>query len=100
MDHEQSPMIVEELTDPEELMRARTSRQRFDRNSIWFQEHATELYRNYRGRCVCIAGEELFVADTAEQAIAEAATAHPEDTGRFVHYIPRERLPRIYGNYR
>ncbi|HEV8711216.1 MAG TPA: hypothetical protein VGX03_00090 [Candidatus Binatia bacterium] len=52
----------------------------------------------YRGKCICIAGEELFVADTPEEAIAQAAAAHPEDDGRFVRYIPREKLARIYAN--
>ena len=35
----------------------------------------------HRGKCICNAGEELFVADTPEQGIALVAAAHPEDDG-------------------
>jgi hypothetical protein len=67
-------------------------------NAAWLQAHAAEVCTRYRGKCICIAGEELFVADTPEEAIAQAAAAHPEDDGRFVRYIPREKLARIYAN--
>lgn len=92
------PLVMEEVTDPEELAKARAQRERFDRNAAWLQAHATEVYSCHRGKCICIAGEELFVADTPEEALALATAAHPEDDGRFVHYIPRERLARIYAN--
>ena len=95
---EQAPVVMEEVTDPKELAKARAQRERFDRNSAWLQAHATEVYTRYRGKCICIAGAELFVADTPEAALALAITAHPEDDGRFVHYIPREKLARIYAD--
>src|SRR2546425_10957334 len=94
------PMVMEEVTDPEELAKARAQRQRFDRNSAWLQAHATEVYARYRGKCVVVAGEELFVADTPEEAWASAAAAHPEDDGSFMRYIPREKVARIYANQR
>lgn len=94
----QFPLVMEEVTDPEELAKARAQRERFDRNAAWLQAHATEVYTRHRGKCVCIAGEELFVADTPEEALALAAAAHPEDDGSFVHYIPQEKLARIYAN--
>jgi hypothetical protein len=96
---EQTPLVMEEVTDPEELAKARAQGARFDRNAAWLQAHATEVYTRHRGKCICIAGEELFVADTSEEAIARATAAHPEDDGRFFRYIPRERLARIYANY-
>ena len=98
MVHQQPPVVMEEVTDPEELANARAQRERFDRNSAWLQAHATEVYTRYRGKCICIAAEELFVADTPEEALALAAAAHPEDDGRFVHYIPREKVARIYAS--
>ena len=91
-----SPIVMEEVTDPAELAQARARRQRFDRNSAWLQAHAAEIYPRYRGKCICIAGEGLFVADTPEDALALATAAHPEDDGRFLRYIPREKLDRIY----
>jgi len=96
----QGPIIMEEVTDPEELAKARAQRQRFDHNSAWLQAHVTEVYACYRGKCVVIAGEELFVADTPEDAWALAAAAHPEDDGSFIRYIPREKVARIYANQR
>jgi hypothetical protein len=101
MAEQQTPAVtMEEVTDPEELAKARAQHERFDRNWAWFQAHTPEVYARYRGKCICIAGEELFVADTPEEVLALATAAHPEDDGRFVHYIPREKVARIYANRR
>ena len=94
------PIVMEEVTDPEELDRARARRERFDRNAAWLHSHGAEVYPRHRGKYLCIAGEELFVADTPEEALALATAAHPEDDGRFLHYIPLERVPRIYADRR
>lgn len=99
MAEQQIPTIVmEEVTDPEERAKAQAQRERFDRNSAWLQAHAAEVYSRCRGKCICIAGEELFVADTPEEALALATAAHPEDNGRFLRYIPREKVARIYAD--
>ncbi len=90
----QVPVVMEELTDPVELVRMRAQRERFQRNSAWLQAHISEVYSRYRGQCVCVAGEELFVAPTPEEVLARAA--HPEYDGRLLRYIPRERMARIY----
>lgn len=76
------------------------SREQFDVNSAWLQANASEVYSKYRGKCVCIAGQELFVAETAREALAKATREHPDDKDRFVLYISKEKLPRIYGNRR
>ena len=91
-------IVMQEVTDPQELAEARARRDRFDRNEAWLQAHAAEIYRRHRGRYICIGGEELFVADTPEAAYASARSAHPEDDGRFVRYIPKEKLPRVYAD--
>lgn len=91
---------MEVVTDPAELAQTLAQREQFDRNAAWLQAHAAEVYSGFRGKCICIAGEELFVADTAKEALALATAAHPEDKGRFVHYIPREKLARVYANQR
>jgi hypothetical protein len=98
MAQQRPPLVMEEVTDLEELAKARAQRERFDRNAAWLHAHATEVYSRYRGKCICIAGEELFAADTPEAALTLASAAHPEDDGRFVHYIPREKLARVYAN--
>ena len=71
---------------------------RFRKNVDWLEEHAAEVYGRHRGKCICVAGQELFVADSPAAAIALAQAAHPEDDGQFVHYIPLEKLPRIYAH--
>lgn len=91
-------VLMEEDTDPGTLAEARVQREQFDRNSAWLQSHASEVYRQHRGKCICIAGEQLFVADTAAAALAQATATHPHDKGRFVHYIPKEKVPRVYAN--
>ena len=96
MKKQNSAIVMELVTDPRELTQARKQRALFDRNAAWLQAHATEVYSRHRGKCICIAGGELFVADSAKQALAMATAAHPEDIGRFVHYIPREKLARVY----
>lgn len=98
MKNEQVPVVMEEVTDAAELAAARARREQFDRNSAWLQAHAVEVYSKQRGKCICIAGQELFVADTAAQALAQATAAHPDDKGRFVHFIPKEKVPRVYAH--
>jgi hypothetical protein len=45
---------------------------------------------------ICIAGQEAFVGDTTEVAIAKARAAHPHDEGWFTRYIPKEKVARVY----
>ena len=91
-------VTMQEVTDPQELTEARARRTLFDHNETWLQAHVADIYRRYRGRFICIAGEELFVADTADAAYASGKSAHPDDDGRFVRYIPKEKLPRVYAD--
>jgi hypothetical protein len=91
-----SPILMEEVTDPSELQNAWAQDARFARNWAWFEAHAAEIYATHRGKCICVAGEELFVADTPEEALANAITAHPDDDGRFPRLILKERLARVY----
>ena len=95
MERKHATVVMEEVTDPDDLARARAQRERFDKNAAWLQAHAAEVYTRYRGKCVVIAGEELFAADTPEEAWALAAAAHPEDDGSFIRYIPREKVAWI-----
>ena len=96
MVNQQSAIQMEEVTNAQELADARKQRDQFDRNSEWLQTHVSEVYSEHRGKCICIAGQEVFVADTATAAIAQAAAAHPDDEGWFTRYIPKEKVARIY----
>jgi hypothetical protein len=89
------PLLIEEVVDPEEIAAARAQRERSDRNASFLEAHATEVYRRHRGKCVCVAGQELFVADTPEEVMALVKARHPDDDGSFMRYIPKEKLPRI-----
>ncbi len=93
-----NPITMERVTDPVELAKTRVQDERFERNWAWFNAHAPEIYKEHRGKCLCIAGQELFVADTPEEVLALAKAAHPDDDGRFTRYIPKERTYRIYAN--
>jgi hypothetical protein len=91
----ETPITMEEVTDPAELAAGRARGERFARNLAWFEANATDLGTRHRGKCICIAGQELFVADTPEKVLNLAKAAHPEDDGFFLHYIPKERVARI-----
>lgn len=85
-----------EVTDPEELARFHARHRRFERNIDWLKAHATDVYRQYRGKHICIADQELFVGDTAQEALTATQATHPDDDGRYLRYIPVENIPRIY----
>ena len=92
----QIEMIIEDTIDPEELERWNAQGERFKRNQAWLAANASEVFTRYRGKRICVAGEELFVADTAEEALALARAAHPEDDAPLLRVIPRSKNPRIY----
>ena len=85
-----------EVTDPIELARSQKVLEQFDRNSDWLQAHIPEVYSQNRGKSICVAGQELFVADSAKEAIAKARAVHPEEEGVLTRYIPKEKMLRVY----
>jgi hypothetical protein len=89
---------MEIIDDPAEIARGRERRASFQRNWNWFKDHSAEIHGKYRGKCLCISGEEVFVADTPEGALSQAQAAHPDDIGRFMFYIPRDKVARVYAN--
>jgi hypothetical protein len=93
-----TPIVMEEVTDLQELAQARARREQADRNAAWLQAHGGEVYPKYRGKCLCVAGEELFGGDTPEEVLSQARAARPEDAGFFLHYIPHEKVARIYAD--
>jgi len=91
---------IEEVTDPNEIARARAQDERHRWNSDWLQAHWADVLPQARGKFLAVAGQEPFIADTPEEAWAWAKATHPEDDGAFVHYIRPETGPRIYAGYR
>lgn len=92
-------MIMDVVTDPVELAKARRQREQFQRNADWLDAHAQQVFPRHRGKCICVTSEELFVADSPEAAYKLARDAHPEDEGPLVRYIPLKHIPRIYANF-
>jgi hypothetical protein len=90
-------IMIEEVMTPEEAEAAQKQWEQFNRNSDWLDEHVPEVYGTHRGKCICVAGQELFVSNSVEEAVAKAKAAHPEDLGWFTRYIPRQRIVRLGG---
>lgn len=95
---EQPAFTVHHETDESVLAEAKLLDERYRKNAQWFDAHATEIYRNYRGKVLCVAGQELFVADTPAEAYSLARAAHPEDDGVYSRIIPLEKAARIYAH--
>jgi hypothetical protein len=95
-----APLVMVEETDPVENGKTQAQRQRLRKNSTWLQAHVPQVYAPHRGKHICVAGEELFVADSAPEAVTLARQAHPEDDGLLLRYIPREKVERIYAHSR
>ncbi len=96
-----SPVIMyEDDLSPADLAAFRAQGPRIRRNADWLQAHASTVYDASAGKYICVAGCQLFVADTAEEARALAQTAHPDDDGYLLQYITKEKGPRLYGHSR
>jgi hypothetical protein len=95
----QPPQIeMEVVTDPKAIAEAQAQDARYKRNLAWLNSHFTDVYSTHRGKCICVAGEELFVADSPRTVFEMAQKAHPEDNGRIIRYIPLDKMDRIYAN--
>ena len=92
------PITMEEMTDPEELAKLQARSAQVERNAVWLQTHAPEIYRNYRGKFIVVAGEDLFIGDTPEEVLTRAKAAHPEDHSSLIRYIYPKKMARIYAN--
>jgi hypothetical protein len=88
------------VTDARTIAEFQTRWEQAERNSVWLQTHAQEIYTQHRGKFIVVAGEELFVGDTSEEAHALAQTAHPEDQGSLSRYIYPQKMARVYANQR
>jgi hypothetical protein len=88
------PIVMTEITDPEEIAKMNALWEQADKNAAWLQAHAQEVYA-HRGKYFCIAGQELFVGDTPEEVIGAARAKHPDDHGYLFRYIPLEKRFRI-----
>ena len=89
---------MEIVADPQVLAKDKTQDEQFRRNWAWFDAHAAEIYPKHRGKVLCVAGQELFAADSSEEVLAMAKLAHPEDVGYFTIIVPKSTGYRIYAH--
>lgn len=91
-------VVMEEVTDPREIARHLALHEKFERNSDWLETHWHEVLPQARGRFLAVAGQQAFLGDTLEEALAKANAAHPEDEGLLAQYVLPEGGPRIYAH--
>jgi hypothetical protein len=97
MNANECPFTIEYENDPIKNAEARLQMEQFKRNLDWLQAHAKEAY-SHRGKYICIAGQELFVGDTAEEVLARAKAAHPDDWGMHTQFVRKDRGEWIYAS--
>lgn len=83
------PLVLETNDDPAHAAAVRAHLERTQRNGDWLAGHWAELLPSAQGRCVAVAGQEAFVADTPEDAWRMARAA-------ILQYVPKTTAPRIY----
>jgi hypothetical protein len=89
-------VLVEVEYTPEELALWRRQNAVFLKNREWFRTNAQELYKNYAGRFICVAGGEVFAGDDAQDVYSRAYTVYPEErSGGYGMYI---RANPVEGN--
>jgi hypothetical protein len=94
----ESPLTIEAIDDPAEVARHREQWERAQRNWDWLRAHWADLLPQAFGKFLAVAGQEAFLADSLEEALRWARTAHPDDTGRLVQYVLPPRGPRCYAH--
>lgn len=88
-------VTMEVVTDPVEIERANAQWKQAEANRAWLWPRLVELAAGNRGRYICVAGREAFIADTPVEARKLAREAHPEDKGVISHYFRPSTLPVI-----
>ena len=91
-------LTVEIVDDPVECAKARAVFEQAGENAAWLQEHWCDLPPDAEGKFLVVAGKEMFIADTPQEASARARAAHPNDLGLIGFYISPHKGPRIYVN--
>ncbi len=89
----ENSVTLEIATDPAELERAqayeraRDHDRRLKRNLDYLNASWDDLRPRECGRFVAVAGQELFIADTYQEALDMARAAHPDDDGYWVQRV-------------
>ena len=95
---DQPRMVVEEVTDRDEIARAHAQHEQAGRNSDWLQAHWNDVLPQAYGKFIAVAGQEAFIAQTPRAAWDWARAKHPDDRGALVEYVIPPGGPRFYAN--
>ena len=90
-------ITIEEVTDPAAVEKHREQREQFARNARWLEEHWADVLPQAFGRFIAVAGQEAFLADSAQAARSLAEAKHPAEKGVLVEYVMPATGPRSYG---
>jgi hypothetical protein len=88
---------LKEVTDPVEGARNRAREEQERREMHWLAAHWPDILTQACGKYVAVVDEQFFIADTAEQAIALAQAAHPDNDGILAQYVFPPGGARLYG---
>lgn len=75
------------VTDPVEVAAYRARRAVAEQNLDWLQEHIYELAEGNIGKWVCIAEQQAFFHEDANEAYRLALAAHPNAEGFIEYYF-------------
>ncbi|MGP0063909.1 MAG: hypothetical protein ACLQGP_09975 [Isosphaeraceae bacterium] len=84
----ENSVTLELVTDPVAIERTQAYYQRLKRNLDWLNAHWDDLLPGAHGKFVGVAGQEVFLADTYQEAEDLARAAHPEDDAFWVQCVP------------
>jgi hypothetical protein len=88
---------VKEVTDSQEAARSRARQEQERREMHWLTAHWPDILPQAYGKYVAVVDEQFFIADTAEQAVALAQAAHPDQDGILAQYVFPPGGARLYG---
>ncbi len=63
---------------------------RLKKNLDWLNARWDDLLPRTRGKFVAVAGQEVFIADTYQEAMDLARAAHPDDDAAWGQRVPEE----------
>lgn len=89
-------MIVEEVTDLDEIARSESQHAQFRRNAEWLESYWKDVTPQAFGKFIAVAGQEAHIAETSTEGYTWASAAHPQDHGPLVEYVLPPNGPRIY----
>jgi hypothetical protein len=83
----ENSVTLEIATEPAEISQVTDHDRRLKRNLEYLNARWDDLRPRECGRFVAVAGQELFIADTYQEALDKARAAHPDDDGYWAQHV-------------